>query len=167
MRIRTVVAATVVALLAVGSTACSSSTGSSKGAVSPSSAATAPQTPEAAPAAPQTPAPAGTTPAGATAAAPAGAKPSGPPAKPDAATTAAYIAALTAIDPEIVSDKADRAVSRGRDQCTSVAEWPNDQAKLVDLANKRFTSSKHPEGFGAEKSARILAAVRKHICPTY
>ncbi|MFJ9443261.1 hypothetical protein ACIRRH_15525 [Kitasatospora sp. NPDC101235] len=161
MRTRTTVAA-VVALLAIGSTACSSSTSSSKGAA-PSSAATAPQTSAAAaPAATQAQAE-----AGAAAPAPAGAKPSGPPPKPDAATTAAYIAALTAIDPEIVSDKADRAVSRGRDQCTSVAEWPTDQAKLVDLANKRFTSAKHPDGFGPEKAAKILEVVRKHICPTY
>lgn len=150
-------------LLAVGSAACSS-TSSSKGApAAPSSAvATQPTSTASAPAAPQTPAE-----AGAAAPASAGAKPSGPPAKPDAATTAAYLAALTAIDPEIVSDKPERAVPRGRDQCTSVAEWPKDQAKLVDLASKRFTSAKHPEGFGPEKSARILEAVRKHICPTY
>ncbi|GHF77163.1 hypothetical protein GCM10018790_64090 [Kitasatospora xanthocidica] len=161
MRIRTAAAAAVVALLAVGSTACSSSTGSSKWSAAPSSAATAPQAPAAAaPTAP--PAPAGTT-----TAAPAGAKPSGPPPRPDAATTAAYIAALTAIDPEIVSDKVDRAVSRGRDQCTSVAQSPGDQAGLVALANRRFTSAKHPDGFGPEKSAKILEVVRKHLCPTY
>ncbi|MFF2122653.1 hypothetical protein ACFVXH_35575 [Kitasatospora sp. NPDC058184] len=165
MRTRTAAVGLAAALLAAGLTACSGSTGggpkagqpASNTAAQPSSAPAAP-----APAATQPPAPAGTTPAAAGAA-----KPSGPPPKPDAATTTAYVAALMAIDPEIVSDKPDRVVSRGRDQCTSVAEWPNDQPKLVDLANKRFTSAKHPEGFGPDKAALILAAVRKHICPTY
>ncbi len=27
----------------------------------------------------------------------------------------------------------DKAVSRGRDQCSSVMEWPGDQSKLIDL----------------------------------
>lgn len=90
-----------------------------------------------------------------------------PPA-PDAATTAAYIAALRAIDPDIVGDKDERTiVNRGRDQCGSVKDSPTDQAKLVELTNKRFTSPKHPEGFGAEKATQILAVVRQHICPTY
>ena len=92
----------------------------------------------------------------------------GIPPAPDAATTAAYIAALKAIDPDIVGDKDDKTiVNRGRDQCGSVAQTPNDQAKLVELTNKRFTAPGHPNGFGTDKATQILAVVRQHICPTY
>ncbi|MFD5827510.1 hypothetical protein [Lentzea sp. NPDC060358] len=91
----------------------------------------------------------------------------GIPPKPDAATQAAYVADLDAIDREIVNGNADRAVSRGRDQCMSVAKTPGDQAKLVELTAQRFTSPNHPAGFGPEVSARVLAAVRKHLCPGY
>ncbi|HEX7305359.1 hypothetical protein [Lentzea sp.] len=91
----------------------------------------------------------------------------GIPPKPDATTQAAYVAELDAIDPEIVNGNPDRAVSRGRDQCSSVAKTPGDQAKLVELTAQRFTSPNHPSGFGPDASARILAAVRKHICPGY
>ncbi len=91
----------------------------------------------------------------------------GIPPKPDAATQQAYISALVAIDPDIVHGKEDKAVSRGRDQCSSVKQWPNDQTKLVDLTQQRFTSPDHPEGFGPDKSAQIIAVVRKYLCPTY
>ncbi|TDV54183.1 hypothetical protein [Actinophytocola oryzae] len=91
----------------------------------------------------------------------------GIPPKPDATTKQAYIAELVAIDPDIVHGKEDKAVSRGRDQCSSVKQWPNDQTKLVDLTEQRFTSPDHPEGFGPEKSAQMLAVVRKYLCPTY
>ncbi|MER5356065.1 hypothetical protein ABT093_37815 [Kitasatospora sp. NPDC002551] len=174
MRTRTTgLAVTAAALLAAGLTACSSTAASTDAkstaasttaaAAQPTSAPPAPAAPEAAPST-QAPAPAGTTPA---APAPASAAPGGLPPKPDAATTAKYIAALTAIDPEIVGDKPDRAVSRGRDQCSSVAQHSKDEAKLVELTAQRFTSPQHPQGFGPEKSAKILAAVRTHICPTF
>ncbi len=91
----------------------------------------------------------------------------GVPPEPDAVTAAAFIADLDAIDLAIVGGKPDRAIDRARNQCSSVREWPNDQAKLVSLTSQRFTSPSNPEGFGSEKSARILAAVRKHICPSY
>ena len=92
----------------------------------------------------------------------------GLPPKPDAATTEKYIAALKKIDADIVGDKDDSAiVNRGRDQCSSVSEWPDDEAKLIKLTNQRFTSPDHPDGFGEKKSKKILAAVRKYICPTY
>ncbi|MEV2236713.1 hypothetical protein [Micromonospora sp. NPDC049891] len=90
----------------------------------------------------------------------------GLPPAPDAATADAYIAALRDIDPDIVGDKDPKTVvNRGRDQCTAIAEWPDDEAKLVDLTNRRFTSPDHPEGFGDKKSKRILAVVKEHICP--
>jgi hypothetical protein len=91
----------------------------------------------------------------------------GIPPRPDAATKQSYITELVAIDPDIVHGKEDKAVNRGRDQCSSVKKWPNDQAKLVDLTQQRFTSPDHPEGFGPDKSAQILAVVRKYLCPTY
>ncbi|MCT2584624.1 hypothetical protein [Actinophytocola gossypii] len=90
----------------------------------------------------------------------------GVPAKPDEATAVAYVADLEAIDPDIVHGKPDKAVSRGRDQCSSVAEWPDDQAKLVGLVQRRFISPDHPEGFDPDKSARILAVVRQYLCPS-
>ena len=73
---------------------------------------------------------------------------------------------MIAIDPEIVDDE-EQAVDRGRNQCSSVANSPDDEPKLVDLTQRCFTSPGHPEGFGPEKSARILAAVRKYLCPDY
>ncbi|MGI5179511.1 hypothetical protein ACQEVZ_24590 [Dactylosporangium sp. CA-152071] len=92
----------------------------------------------------------------------------GIPPKPDAATQAAYIADLKAIDPDIVGKKdEDRIVGRGRDQCSSIKSFPNDRAKLVELTNKRFTSPNHPEGFGLAKAAKILDVVHKRLCPTY
>jgi hypothetical protein len=85
---------------------------------------------------------------------------------PDAETQAAYLAALAAIDPAIIGDKDPRTlVNRGRDQCGSVAEWPDDEERLIELTNRRFTSPDHPQGFGPEKAARILDAVRTYICP--
>jgi hypothetical protein len=91
----------------------------------------------------------------------------GIPPAPDAETQTAYIAALRAIDPDIVGDKDPKTiVNRGRDQCSSIP-GNQDEAKLVDLTNKRFTSPDHPDGFGDAKSKRILATVRKYICPSY
>lgn len=93
---------------------------------------------------------------------------SGIPPTPDKATQDAYIAALKAIDPDIVGDKDPKSiVNRGRDQCGAIKEWPDDEAKLIESTNRRFTSPSHPEGFGPEKAKRILAVVREHICPAY
>ncbi|MFI7249776.1 hypothetical protein [Micromonospora chalcea] len=90
----------------------------------------------------------------------------GLPPAPDAAAQAAYVDALRKIDPEIVGDKDQKAlVNRGRDTCSSIASFPKDEAKLVDLTNQRFTAPGHPEGFGEAKAKKILAAVRTHICP--
>ncbi|MFF0721350.1 hypothetical protein [Micromonospora sp. NPDC003816] len=92
----------------------------------------------------------------------------GIPPKPDEETAAAYLAALTKIDPDIVGDKdPDRIINRGRDQCSSIKEWPDDEAKLLMFVNARFTGPDHPNGFGDAKAKKILAAVKKHICPTY
>lgn len=94
------------------------------------------------------------------------AAPQGAPPAPDAATQKAYLAALRKIDPNIVGDKEPKAlVDRGRDQCASIAEWPNDKAKLISITNQRFTSPDHPDGFGKAKAEKILAAVRTYICP--
>jgi hypothetical protein len=87
------------------------------------------------------------------------------PPKPDTSTAAAYTTALDAIDPDIVHGKPDKAIDRGRDQCTNVAEWPNDRDKLVGLVEQRFSSPHHPNGFGREKSSRILDMVRRYLCP--
>lgn len=92
----------------------------------------------------------------------------GVPPVPGPAAWAAFIAELNAIDPDIVGRKDEEAlIDRGRNQCSSVHAYPNDQARLVALTNQRFTAPGHPQGFGEAKASRILAAVRKHICPTY
>jgi hypothetical protein len=90
-----------------------------------------------------------------------------PPA-PDAETTAAYLADLERVNPEIVEGSgALSLVNRGRDQCATIKEWPGDEAKWIWWANQRFTSPEHPEGLGEATAARILKVVRKRICPTY
>jgi hypothetical protein len=91
------------------------------------------------------------------------------PPKPSEDATKAFIAELNAIDPDIVHGKPDKAIDRARDQCTSIRAWHDAEPKLVEvrlieLTRQRFTSPAHPDGFGSEMAARILAAVRTYIC---
>ncbi|WP_406206433.1 hypothetical protein OH807_32820 [Kitasatospora sp. NBC_01560] len=89
----------------------------------------------------------------------------GLPSKPGDGATAKLVAALDAIDPAIVGGKADQAVDRARNQCQSMYQFPKDRAKLVELANQRFTAPDHPQGFGTEKAEKILDALRATLCP--
>lgn len=90
---------------------------------------------------------------------------SGLPPRPDAATQAAYIAALRAIDPDIIGGKDERTiVDRGRNQCLSIRNGAS-EAKLIEQTNIRFTAPGHPDGFGEAKAKKILEVVRKHLCP--
>ncbi|WP_025620341.1 hypothetical protein [Salinispora cortesiana] len=90
------------------------------------------------------------------------------PPEPDKESWDAYIAELKEIDPAIVGTKDERTlISRGRSQCGSVKQWPDDQSKLVELTNLRFTAPGYSEGFGEAKAEKILAVVRTYICPTY
>ena len=89
------------------------------------------------------------------------------PPRPDANGEAAYVRALTAIDPDIVHDKEDEAVDRGRDQCATIHDHPGDREKQIAAAMRRFTSPGHPDGFGRAKSTRITDAVHTHLCPGY
>ena len=161
MRIRTITI-TLAAAIALGATGCAST---------PPKAAAADPAPAASSAVPAAPATSAVPAAPADAVTPASSAPApaggGLPPKPDAATTAKYIAALIAIDPEIVNGKDDKAVSRGRDECSSIAQSPKDREKLVDLANKRFLGPTHPDGFGFSKAAKILDVVHTYICPTF
>lgn len=91
----------------------------------------------------------------------------GIPPLPDAAAQNAYIYALEQVDPEIVRNKPEATVSRGRDQCSSIKQYPRDRAKLIELTQVRFTAPGHPRGFGPEVSAQILDIVHQHLCPTY
>ncbi|HEX5597037.1 MAG TPA: hypothetical protein VFX61_13630 [Micromonosporaceae bacterium] len=86
---------------------------------------------------------------------------------PDPATRDSYIAALEAIDPDIVHGRTEKAVNRGRDLCTTIKYHSNDHERLVNETRKRFTSHRHPRGFGKQKAEQILAAVRRYICPTF
>ncbi|MDY0809952.1 hypothetical protein [Kitasatospora purpeofusca] len=76
------------------------------------------------------------------------------------------MAALDAIDPAIVGGKPEQAVDRARNQCQAMYQFPKDRAKLIDLANQRFTDPAHPQGFGAEKAEKILDALRTVLCPS-
>ncbi|MGR7002418.1 hypothetical protein ACU686_37750 [Yinghuangia aomiensis] len=58
-------------------------------------------------------------------------------------------------------------MSRGRDPCASIGQDPKDRAKLVGLANQRFTAPTHPDGFGAATAEKTLDVVHQYICPTY
>ncbi|MEV8100292.1 hypothetical protein [Kitasatospora sp. NPDC085879] len=91
----------------------------------------------------------------------------GLPPKPAPATVAKYIAALNAIDPEIVNGKVDKAVSRGMSQCVSIKLTKADRAKLVQVTNSRFISPNHPEGFGTTTAEQILDVVHANLCPSY
>lgn len=94
-------------------------------------------------------------------------KPALYPPEPNQQDRDAYIAALNAIDPDIVHGKEDKAVDRGRNQCRTVRDHPDDRHMLIEYTNKRFTSPNHPypEGHGDAVSAQILDVVRTYICP--
>ncbi|WP_143231233.1 hypothetical protein [Actinosynnema sp. ALI-1.44] len=87
------------------------------------------------------------------------------PTTASAAAEQAFINALSAIDRDIVHGKPAKALDRGRNQCQSVAQTPGDEARLLRLAEQRFTSPDHPQGFGPDTAKRILTAVRTHLCP--
>ncbi|WP_190209631.1 DUF732 domain-containing protein [Kitasatospora indigofera] len=180
MRTR-LLAATLTAAAALTLTACSSGSGSAASA--PSTATPASSGPAAPPASPTSPAadapgsaspgdPAPADPTAADPAAPAAtAKPSPPadaglPPKPDSALLAKLVGALDAIDRDIVAGDPDKAAERARNTCQDIYRYPKDKAKLVDLTNQRFTSAKHPSGWGPEQAAKILEAVRGAVCPT-
>ncbi|MFD2119977.1 hypothetical protein ACFSNO_10735 [Streptomyces cirratus] len=112
MNHRTATAVLSVVIAAAGLTAC----GSDKDTDQP----VAKKPPAAAPSTAAVPSAAGS-PSASAAPAPNG---KGIPPKPDAATQAKYIAALAAIDPDIVNTKPDKAVDRGRNQCESIAGFP-------------------------------------------
>ncbi|GGN47536.1 hypothetical protein [Streptomyces fuscichromogenes] len=90
----------------------------------------------------------------------------GIPPQPKAATRTAYLAALTAINPDIVHGKPDTVVDRGLNQCSSY-KTTSDRDQLLKLTNLRFTSPDHPEGFGLTTAAKILDVVHKRLCPDY
>ncbi|KUN81081.1 hypothetical protein [Streptomyces griseoruber] len=89
------------------------------------------------------------------------------PPRPDRDGEGAYVRALTAIDPDIVHDKEDEAVERGRDQCATIHAHPGDREKQISAAMQRFVSPGHPDGFGRVKSTRIVEAVHTNLCPDY
>lgn len=91
----------------------------------------------------------------------------GIPPTPSAEARKAYLAELNSIDPDIVHGKEQTAVDRGRNQCSSIKAFPNDEKKWLELTKQRFTSPTHPDGFGVVKSSKILVAVRKYLCPNY
>ncbi|WP_406143279.1 hypothetical protein [Streptomyces anulatus] len=80
---------------------------------------------------------------------------------------AAFVAALNAIDKDIVHDKADKAASRGRSQCQTIHDWPKDEAKQIDLATRRFTSPTHPEGRTLAVAKKINEAAHHNLCPDF
>ena len=80
---------------------------------------------------------------------------------------AAFVDALNAIDTDIAHGKADKAASRGRNQCQTIHDWPKDEDKQADTAARRFTSPTHPEGRTPEVAKKINAAAHEHLCPDF
>lgn len=74
---------------------------------------------------------------------------------PDQAARDRYLAALAAIDPELV-DSPDRAVSHGREICFNLAE--GDAERAVRLAAER-------DGVPVAMATRIVEAARRELCP--
>ncbi|MCP8707448.1 hypothetical protein [Streptomyces sp. AC04842] len=90
----------------------------------------------------------------------------GYPPEPDAATAAAFIKALNAIDTDIVHGKDEKALSRGADTCRTIKDHP-ERAKQIEQTNKRWTSPTHPDGHGLATAEKILDAAHKHLCPDF
>ncbi|WP_159037340.1 hypothetical protein [Streptomyces specialis] len=91
----------------------------------------------------------------------------GYPPEADAATEAAYIDALDAIDPRIDKDNPDSAVSRGRDTCRTIHDHPDDRAHQIEQTNIRFSHPDAPDGWGLATAEQILDVVHEHLCPTF
>ncbi|MFJ2279257.1 hypothetical protein ACIOEZ_34475 [Streptomyces sp. NPDC087866] len=96
-------------------------------------------------------------------------KAAGIPDEPKGAHRQAYLDALNSIDTRIIKPgKEDQAISRGIDQCSTVKSFPNDKAKLAQSALDRFTiTTRLPEISNQATGEKIVAAVRKHICPDF
>lgn len=88
----------------------------------------------------------------------------GIPPEPDQETADAYIAALNAIDPRIVSGDVEQAIDRGRDACSTITDTSG-QLSDLDAISLRFTSPDAPEGWSPEIAGQILDVVRQHLCP--
>ncbi|WP_046496539.1 hypothetical protein [Streptomyces odonnellii] len=93
----------------------------------------------------------------------------GLPPEPNATTRAAFLDALTAIDPRIIKPgKDDQAVSRGLNQCSSIKSSPDDREKLSQQALDRFTvNTRLPDIATPETGGKIVDVVRKHLCPDF
>ncbi len=92
----------------------------------------------------------------------------GLPSEPDAVTAAEFIKALDAIDPRIADGKADKAISRGLNQCSSIKDFGKDRDKLATLALGRFTiDTRLPELNTPETGSKINDTVHKHLCPDF
>ncbi|MFG2307653.1 hypothetical protein ACGFS9_03020 [Streptomyces sp. NPDC048566] len=93
----------------------------------------------------------------------------GLPPEPTAATRAAFLDALNAIDSRIIKPgKEDQAVDRGINQCSSIKATPDDTDKLAQLALDRFTvTTRLPDISNPATGTKIVEAVHKHLCPDF
>lgn len=83
----------------------------------------------------------------------------GIPDKPTGAKRDAYIAAIAAVDPTLTADP-DKAITNGRNQCTSL----DGGARDVDhSAAERFGTGTHP--LTDDQGKAINAALRLTLCP--
>lgn len=88
------------------------------------------------------------------------------PAAPDQEHRAGYLAALEEVNPELVEDRdPDALINRGIDQCRDLKERPKGQWLM--WVKTRFGSPEHPDGFDDATSAKVLAVIRKYICPSF
>ncbi|CDR10224.1 hypothetical protein [Streptomyces iranensis] len=83
----------------------------------------------------------------------------GIPPEPTGAKRTALIAALKAIDPQIVADE-DKAISNARNQCQALHHGGQ---KPDYFAAQRFGNDQHPV---SEANGKLInAALRKTLCP--
>lgn len=86
-------------------------------------------------------------------------KDAGIPPEPTGAKRAALLAALKAIDPQIVTDE-DKAISNARNQCSALR---NGGQRPDYFAAQRFGNDQHPV---SEANGKLInAALRKTLCP--
>ncbi|OII63787.1 hypothetical protein BJP40_02595 [Streptomyces sp. CC53] len=91
----------------------------------------------------------------------------GLPPSPEPQPRAAFLAALNALEPDLVHGKDDKAISRGLDTCSALKRHPGDRSKQIEVTAKRWTSPDHPEGRSLPTAEKVLDLSHKHLCPDF
>ncbi len=86
---------------------------------------------------------------------------------PEPQPRADFLAALNALEPDLVHGKDDKAISRGLDTCSTLKRHPGDRSKQIETTAKRWTSPDHPEGRSLPMAEKVLDLSHKHLCPDF